>query len=128
MSLRRTLIVITPDQVDAANRAVAEHTGNPADELTFTVPILDKSDTVIGYIASWDLEATGVDYDEIRKVVESSVGAPKDAAASKRVSASGDLVVRKVLTYDAERVAADEVLAHLGGTKGDDGPSVTVIG
>ncbi len=128
MSLRRTLIVIAPDQVDAANRAVAEHTGNPADELTFTVPILDESDTVIGYIASWDLEATGVDYDELRKVVESSVGAAKGAAATKRVSASGDLAVRKVLTYDAERVAADEVLVHLGGTKGDDGPSVTVIG
>ena len=71
---------------------------------------------------------TGVDYDELRKVVESSVGAAKGAAATKRVSASGDLAVRKVLTYDAERVAADEVLVHLGGTKGDDGPSVTVIG
>ena len=52
MTLRRTIIVIAPEQVDAANAATAEATGNPADVLTFTVPLHDANDTVIGYVCS----------------------------------------------------------------------------
>lgn len=112
--LRRTLIVIEPANVDAANQAVAEATGNPADALTFTVPLLDDKDQIIGYVASWDFEGTGVDFETVRKVVETSVGAPKDAGKTKRTTASGDLAGSKLLVYDAKRVVADQVFTNLG--------------
>lgn len=114
MTLRRTLIVIEPANVDAANQAVALATGNEADALTFTVPLLDANDIVIGYVASWDFVGTSVDFDAVRKVIETATGASKDAARTERVTASGTLSTSKVLVYDAQRVPPETVISHLG--------------
>lgn len=114
MSIRRTILVVTPENVEAVNQAVALATGNPADEQTFTVQLTNDRDEVVGYLCSWDFVGTGIDYDAIRKVIESAVGAPKDAAATVRVGATGTLATSKVLAYDGSRVTADAVAARAG--------------
>lgn len=114
MSLRRTILVVTPENVDAANAAIAEATGNQADAYTFTVQLTNDRDEVVGYVCSWDFVGTGIDYDTVRKVVESATGAPKDAAATVRVGATGTLATSKVLAYDGSRVTADAVATRAG--------------
>lgn len=111
--MSRTLIVIKPEMVDATNQAIAEATGNPDDIYTFTVQLLNDKEEVIGYACSWDFEATGVDFDAIRKVIETQVGATKNAAKTKLETATGDLKTSKVLVYDESKIDAKEVVVSL---------------
>lgn len=112
--MSRTLIVIKPEMVDATNQAIAEATGNPDDIYTFTVQLLNDKEEVIGYACSWDFEATKVDFDAIRKVIETQVGATKDAAKTKLETATGDLKTDKVLVYDESKIDAKQVVSSLG--------------
>jgi len=112
--MSRTLIVIKPESVDATNQAIAEATGNPDDIYTFTVQLLNDKEEVIGYACSWDFEATKVDFDAIRKVIETQVGATKDAAKTKRKTATGDLKTDKVLVYVESKIDAKQVVSSLG--------------
>ena len=50
MTLRRTILTVTPAQQAAANTAVAAATGNPADAYTFTVPRYDDRGNVTAYV------------------------------------------------------------------------------
>lgn len=83
--LRRTILVVPPDQQAAMNAAVAEATSNPANDRTFTVPVYEdpsavdedgnNSSDLIGYVASWDFEGTGFDAAATLAILEAAPAA-----------------------------------------------------
>ena len=76
--LRRNILTVPPAQREAANQAVAEATGNPADALTFTVPRYTSQGVLECYVCSWDMVATGHDLAAILAAVQAQAPAATD--------------------------------------------------
>jgi hypothetical protein len=97
---------------EAANTRIAEWTGNPADALTFTVPLYNAQGTIVAYWCDWNMDATR--HDVIQFVQHLINTTSLDAEDVELRTGLIQIGTKKALIFDADRVAPAAVLAHLG--------------
>lgn len=79
----RVVIALRADHQAAANTAVAERTGNPADDQTFTVPLYRPNGNVVGYIANWNFAARSYTVEQIASKLADALGLSASQVATR---------------------------------------------
>lgn len=108
----RVVIAIRAAHQSTANTAVAERTGNPADDQTFTTPLYRPNGTIVGYIANWNMAGRSYNEEQIAAKLADALGLTAGQVATR--STVQGMVIQDIeaVVFNTANVTVDRFLEH----------------
>lgn len=110
----RLTIILRESLCDQANDAIAERTGNPADALTFTNPVL-RNGNPVGRWCCWNFAHRNYTARQVAAKLQQTLGLTDDEVLT-RADVTGNppnLATVRMVAFDADRVDPQQVLDYL---------------
>lgn len=110
----RLVIILRAALVDAANTAIAERTGNPADAQTFTNPVL-RNGNPVAYWCGWDFAHRSYTAAQVAAKLQQTLGLTDDEVLTRQdvTGQAPNLSTVRMVAFDADRVSPQQVLDYL---------------
>lgn len=109
----RLTIILRENLCDQANTAIAERTGNPADALTFTNPLLRNGNPVARWCC-WNFADRNYTPQQVAAKLQQALGLTSDEVLTRDAAGQApNLATTRMVVFDADRTNPQRVLDYL---------------